>query len=167
VIFLGKDEAQPLEKKLSYALAECGTPKVVLYYDSGPRDYVPPAKLIAQSAGPFAEATVLYQYSMSTGWDEWSANHAGWQRYRRWRAANGDERPLYDAPVQQFGSDDVDLLSDTIAFALELGWDAIVSVRPGRQLMLLSHDDRVEIYRGFNVRELAGQLDGLDYWRLA
>lgn len=167
MIFLGRDEAQLLEKKLLHDLAEYEDPKVILYYDSGPHDYATPAGLMAQAAAPFSETTVLYRYSMSTGWDEWASTHQGWQRYRRWRARNGSELPLYDAPVQQFGPDDIELLADTIEFALELGWDAIIGVKPGRQLLLLSHDDRVEIYRGFNVRELARQLEGLDYWRRA
>jgi hypothetical protein len=59
---------------------------------------------------------------------------------RRWRAACGDERRLYEAPGH--------------AFALRLGWDALLAVKPGRHLLLLSHGGRMEIFHGFARREL-------------
>ena len=40
---------------------------------------------------------------------------------------------------------EVELLSKTIEFSLELGWDALVAAKPGRQLLFLSHDDRSRI----------------------
>ena len=46
-------------------------------------------------------------------------------------------------------------MSEGIDFALQLGWDALVAAKPKRQLLLLSHDDRMEIYRGFERRLLA------------
>ena len=49
-------------------------------------------------------------------------------------------------------------------FALELGRDALVAAKPRGQLLFLSHDDRLEIYRGFDGRVLARQLTGLGYW---
>ena len=71
------------------------------------------------------------------------------------------------------GLDEAEHLSKAIAFALDLGWDALVAAKPKRQLLLLSHDDRMEIYRGFEGRLLADKLIGarilaslrlLPYW---
>jgi len=36
--------------------------------------------------------------------------------------------------------------------------------KAGRQLLLLSHNDRIEIYRGFDWRALAERLLVLGYW---
>jgi hypothetical protein len=55
-------------------------------------------------------------------------------------------------------------LSTVIEFALQLGWDALLVAKPKRQLLLLSHDDRMEIYRGFEGRALAEKLTRLGYW---
>jgi hypothetical protein len=54
-------------------------------------------------------------------------------------------------------------LSQVLESALELGWDALVAAKPGRQLLFLSHDDRMEIYRGFEWRMLAEKLIALGY----
>jgi hypothetical protein len=55
-------------------------------------------------------------------------------------------------------------LARVIEFALLLGWDALVAASPKRQLSFLSHDDRMEIYRGFDRRRLAERLTALGYW---
>jgi hypothetical protein len=55
-------------------------------------------------------------------------------------------------------------LSKAIEFALELGWDALLAAKPGRQLLLLSHDDRLEIYRSSRGRALVRQSEALGYW---
>ena len=52
-----------------------------------------------------------------------------------------------------------------IQFALRPGWDALIAAKPGRQLLFLSHDDRMEIYRGFDWRPLGEQLIKLGYWQ--
>jgi hypothetical protein len=52
-----------------------------------------------------------------------------------------------------------------IASALELGWDALVAATPKRQLAFLSHDDRMEIYSGFQASALSEKLVALGYWR--
>ncbi len=85
-------------------------------------------------------------------------------RYRRWRGANGDDRRLYDAPGHRFEAQEAAQLSRTIEFALQLGWDALIAAKPGRQLLFLSHDDRMEIHRGFEWRSLAEKLIKLGYW---
>jgi hypothetical protein len=41
----------------------------------------------------------------------------------------------------------------------------LLAAKPGRQLMLMSHDDRIEIYRGFEWRALADKLIALGYWQ--
>jgi hypothetical protein len=87
-----------------------------------------------------------------------------WTRYRQWRSANGETRRLYDAPGHPFESREARQLSETIAFSLAPGWDALLAATPGRQLMALSHDDRIEIHRGFGGRSLADPLLALGYW---
>src|SRR6202011_23737 len=149
--FFARDEATLLEKKLRRDIAGYANPKFVLYYQSGGRDYSAAANAIARSTGTFSEATLLFLFSVSgDGWDEHSASDQRSNRYRRWRAANHEDRRLYEAPGHRFEPNEVELLSKTVEFALELGWDALVAAKPGRQLLFLSHDDRLEIYRGFS-----------------
>jgi hypothetical protein len=166
--FLARDEASLLEKKHRREIAEYGDPKFVLYYESGGRDYSTAANAIALSIGKFSEATVLFLFCVSgDGWDESSSTDERWNRYRRWRAATNEGRRLYEAPGHRFEANEVEQLSKTIEFSLELGWDALVAAMPGRQLLFLSHDDRLEIYRGFSGGLLVRQLTGLEYWRRA
>ena len=163
--FLGRDEASLLEKKLRREIAEYASPKFVIYYESGERDYSDAANAIAQSTGSFSKATVLFLWAGDgDGWEEHSAKDRRWCRYRKWRIANNEDRRLYEAPGHRVGPHEVEQLSEVIAFALELGWDALVAARPGRQLLFLSHDDRLEIYRGFKSGLLIRQLMGLGYW---
>jgi hypothetical protein len=165
--FLGRDEASVLEKKLRREIAEYPSPKFVIYYESGERDYSGAANAVAQSTGSFSEATVLFLFAVTgDGWDEHSVKDRRWSRYRKWRAANDEDRRLYEAPGHRFGPHEVEQFSKAIAFALELGWDALVAAKPGRQLLFFSHDDRLEIYRGFKGRLLVGQLTRLGYWHL-
>ena len=76
-----------------------------------------------------------------------------------WRRAAGENSRLSEAPGHQFGADEAEHLSTAVEFALELGWDALLAAKPKRQLLLLSHDDRMEIYRGFERRLLAEKAD--------
>ena len=168
MIFFARDEAALLEKKLRREIAEYVDPKFTLYYQSGGRDYSTAANAIAQSTGKFSEVTVLFSYCLSgDGWDEYSASDPRWNRYRRWRAVNGEGRRLYEAPGHRFEPHEVEQFSKTVGFALELGWDAFIAAKPGRQLLFLSHDDRLEIYRGFGGGMLVRQLTALEYWRRA
>lgn len=166
--FLARDEAALLEKKLRREIAEHADPKSLLYYESGGRDHTAAANAIALSIGKFSEATLIFLWCLGgDGWDEPSASTESWRRYRRWRAANNENRRLYEAPGHRFESNEIELLSRTIEFSLELGWDALVAAKPGRQLAFLSHDDRLETYRGFSGGLLVRQLTGLGYWRRA
>jgi hypothetical protein len=166
--FFARDEAALLEKKLRRDIAEYADPKFALYYESGGRDYSAAANTIAQSAGTFSEVSVLFLFCVSgNGWDEHSASDPRWNRYRRWRTANHEDRRLYEAPGHRFEPHEVEHFSKTVEFALELGWDALVVAKPGRQLLFLSHDDRLEIYRGFSGGLLVRQLTALGYWRRA
>lgn len=163
--FLARDEANLLEKKLRCQIADQPEPKFVLYYKSGDRDYSDAANAITASIGEFTEATLLFLFCVSgDGWNEGTATNERWGQYRQWRGANGENRRLYEAPGHQFESHEAEKLSKAIAFALQLGWDALVAAKPGRQLLLLSHDDRMEIYRDFQWRSLAQKLIGLGYW---
>ena len=51
--FLARDEARVLEKKLRRQIAEQHRPKVVLYYNSGARDYSIAANAVTASIGGF------------------------------------------------------------------------------------------------------------------
>jgi hypothetical protein len=73
-------------------------------------------------------------------------------------------RRLNDAPGHQFEPNEAEHLSKAIEFAFQLGWDALLAAEPRRQLLLFSHDDRMEIYRGFAWRWLAKKLIALGYW---
>ena len=162
--FLALDEAKRLEKRLRREIADQPGPKV-LYYDSGNRDYSIAATAITASIGKFTEATLLFSFCVTgDGWTEGNATNERWARYRQWRAANGENRRLYEAPAHQFQPHEAERLSEVIGFALQLGWDALVAAKPKRQLLLLSHDDRMEIYRGFERRLLAEKLIALGYW---
>jgi hypothetical protein len=157
--FLGSFETKRLERQLRPEIA--GRPKLVLYYDSGHRDYAVAADAITASIGTFARVMMLYLFSISTEGD----GTERWVRYQRWRIANGETRRLHEAPGHLFEAHEGRQLSDAIAFALEIGWDALLSATPGRQLMVMSHDDRIEIHRGFGARPLADELIALGYWR--
>jgi hypothetical protein len=163
--FLPKDQAKILEKKLRRQLTEQSKPKLILYYNSGDRDYAKAAKAISEAGGNFSEVRVLFLFCVTgDGWTEGNATHRGWSRYREWRSARGELRRLYDVPGHSFARHDVAQLTEVFECALELGWDALVSATPGRQLLFLSHDDRMEIYRGFDRRRLADRLTALGYW---
>jgi hypothetical protein len=163
--FLARDEARLLERKLRRQIDDQPKPKLVLYYDSGDRDYSAAANAIAASIGKFTEATLIFLYCLSgDGWTEEETTNERWRRYRRWRGASNDSRRLYDAPGHQFEPHEAEQLSTVIEFSLQLGWDALLAAKPKRQLLLLSHDDRMEIYRGFERRALAEKLTRLGYW---
>jgi hypothetical protein len=159
--FLGPFETKRLEKLLRPEIA--GKPKLVLYYDSGHRDYAAAADIITASIGAFASVTMLFLFSISTD-GEGTADER-WIRYQQWRIANGETHRLHDSPGHLFEAHEARQLSEAIAFALEIGWDALLSATPGRQLMALSHDDRIEVHRGFGGRSLADPLIALGYWR--
>jgi hypothetical protein len=162
--FLNRDEAKVLEKKLRRQMADQPGPKLVLYYNSGAHNYSHAANAIAASTGKFTQVTLLFLWCLSGGWDERTATSEPWSRYRQWREATGETRPLYDAPGHQFEAHEVEHFSKAVEFSLQLGWDALVATKPRRQLLLLSHDDRMEIYRGFERRLLAEKLIALGYW---
>jgi hypothetical protein len=56
---------------------------------------------------------------------------------------------------------------DFVEGMLQFGDETIRAAKPGRQLAFLSHDDRLEIRRGFSGGLLVRQLTGLGYWRHA
>jgi hypothetical protein len=164
--FLPRDEAKRLEKTLRRQIAEQPKPKLVLYYKSGDRDYASAAQAIAASMGAFSEVTLLYLFCVTgDGWSEYAKSNALWTAYRKWRKAAGEMRRLYEAPGHQFETGEVEPLARVIEHALWLGWDALIAGKPGRQLAFLSHDDRLEVYRGFDRRVLARKLTALGYWR--
>lgn len=162
--YLGRDEAREFEKRLRRQMADQPGPKLVLYYKSGTHDYSHAAEAIVASTGKFTQATLLFLWSLTGGWSGHTATTGPWSQYIRWRESTGDKRPLCDAPGHQFEQHEVAHLSKVLAFALQLGWDAMLAVKPKRHLLLLSHDDRMEIYRGFERRLLGQKLIALGYW---
>jgi len=163
--FLSRQDADILEEKLGRQVGPPRKPKAVVYYTSGQRDYAPAATLIAAAAGDFSEAAILFSFCVAgDGWSEHTSSNAGWPAYRRWRSSFGEERRLYDAPGHLFTRGEVDQFSRVIEFALILGWDALVAAKPGRNQILLSHDDRLEVLVGFEARVLTKKLLALRYW---
>jgi hypothetical protein len=164
--FLALDDSKSLAKKLRRQIPEQGKQKFTLYYKSGNRDYSDASNTITTSIGKFTAATLVFLFCVSgDGWNEdIPAADERWSRYRQWRVGQGENRRLYDAPGHRFESHEAEHLSKCIAFALELGWDALLAAKPKRQLMLLSHDDWIEVYSGFGRRLLADKLTALGYW---
>jgi hypothetical protein len=118
-------------------------------------------------SGKFSEATLLFLFCVSgDGWkDDVSASDQRRNRYKMWRGTNNEDRRLYEAPGHRFGPHQVSQLSRAIELALELGWAALLAAKPGRPLLLLWHDDRLEIYRSSKGRALVARLKTLRYWR--
>jgi hypothetical protein len=153
--FLGRGETSVLERKLRRQIADQPEPKTILYYESGNRDYAASANAMAGSIGEFSEAALIFQFCVTgDGWNEICADDERWQKYRRWRSANGEYRRLYGAPGHLFASNEVRQLSEALTFSFQLGWDALVTAKPGRQ-----------IYRGFQRRALVEELTSLGFWR--
>ncbi|MGJ5095227.1 hypothetical protein ACQR18_24350 [Bradyrhizobium oligotrophicum] len=166
--FLPRAETRALEQRLGREVASHGGPKSILYYESGKRDYSAAANAIAQAAGALSEATLLFLFSLSgDGYGEHDAHDERWRGYRRWRTEHGETRRLHDAPGHRFEAAEAALLSELIGFALDLGWDAVLTAKPGHQLLVLSHDDRLEVYRGFGGGALVRQLIAVDGWQRA
>jgi hypothetical protein len=127
--FLARDEARLLEKKLRRQIDEQPKPKLVLYYDSGARDYSEAANTIAASIGKFTEATLIFLFCVTgDGWTEEAATNERWRRYRRWRGASNESRRLYDAPGHQFEPHEAEQLSKVIDFALKAETSASVAL---------------------------------------
>jgi hypothetical protein len=106
-------------------------------------------------SGEFSEAALIFQFCVTgDGWNEICADDERWQKYRRWRSANGEYRRLYGAPGHLFASNEVRQLSEALTFSFQLGWDALVTAKPGRQT-----------YRGFQRRALVEELTSLGFWR--
>ena len=164
--FLSSDESHTLDQSIRHQFRSVADrPRVELCYASGQKDYAPAARLIAQAAGTFSEAAVLFSFCMTgDGWLEHNRADPGWQTYRQWRKNLGETRRLYDAPGHLAESGEIEHLSRVIEFALILGWDAMVTAKPGRNLLFLSHDDRLDVMVGFEARTLAKKLLKLGYW---
>lgn len=162
---IARDEARLLEQQLRRQIADKPKPRLILYYDSGRGDYSAATRAITAAIGEFTEATLYFLFCVSgDGWSEGNEMNEQWRSYRQWRGANGEHRRLYDAPVHLFAQGEAEHLSKALEFALRLGWDALLAAKPRRQLLLLSHDDRIEIHRGFDWRSLAEKLIALGYW---
>jgi hypothetical protein len=159
VRFLAKpDDSESLRRLSGRHQTE---PAVTLYYTSGDVPYMNAAERIAKALGTYEEA-VLICTGLPWG-DFWNTGNVRWQAYYDWRKASGDRRRLYDAPMHMFGSGELDQLRQALVFAFELGWDAELLSRPGRCRLVLSHDDRMAIFRLPHKRRLEHQLKALGF----
>ncbi|MGJ4930970.1 hypothetical protein ACQR1I_29745 [Bradyrhizobium sp. HKCCYLS2038] len=165
--FVAREDAKLLGQRLQREIAACATPRAVLYEHSvTARDHARDAEAIAAAAGRFAEAIVLFQWALrGDGCEEPALSDPDWRRYRIWRSSHQEQRRLYDAPGHLFDGGEAALFAQAIAHGLTLGWDAIVAAKPKRQLILLSHDSGIEIYRGFAGGALTRKLVGAGCWR--
>jgi len=165
--FLNRQETE--KRKASIQRLLLGNPRPVFYYESsGENDYLSAARAFVASLGGFRAATLLcVTCPFGDGWDETQLADARWARFRSWREAHGETRRLSDSPGQQFTSDEAGALEQAIAFVLLLGFDALLDGNRGRKLLVFSHDDRVEVHRGCERHNLAGELLRLGYWRVS
>jgi len=163
--FLSRDEAAIVVRGYQREIEAISQPKATIYYDSGPRDYHPAANAIVWSLGDFEQGAIFFvSCPWGDGWNETQISNPRWQSYRQWRLGLGESRRLHDVPAHIAETGETAELAKVIEFALILGWDAIVAAEPGRHRQLLSHDDRLEIYRCAKWRGLEKKLSRLDYW---
>jgi hypothetical protein len=167
MIFLARDEVEKRRENLQRKLLS--NPRPVFYFQSNPaNDFAGAARAFVASFGGFREATLMcVSFPLGDGWHETQLADSRWARFRRWRESHGEARRLFDVPGQQFDADETEPLAEAVAFALLLGWEAWLDGNLGRKLITFSHDDRVEVHRGVEKRELSETLLKLGFWQLA
>jgi hypothetical protein len=150
-------------RQLGNATGRPGAARGFIYHDKAP-DYGGAARAIVATIEPFTEAALLFSGTpFGDGWDKLDSEYPLWRKFYAWRNAHGELHRLYQLPGHIFdGSDGVELVT-CIAFALELHWDALLAARPGRNVLSLSHDERIEFHVGFKHRALATELEKLGF----
>jgi hypothetical protein len=159
--FLTHDEAQSEASRLIKHRANSKGDYLPLYYSSGGTDYVAAAEEIVDALCDFKEC--LFWCTDLPWGDFWGDNDARWSKFYRWRRRLGEVRRLHASPGHLFGANERHLLVETIRVAFYLGWDAQILACPGRRKILMSHDDRVEIHRVPNKRQLVKELQILGF----
>jgi hypothetical protein len=130
--FIAGDEARLLEKQLRRQIADKPKPKLILYHNSGCADYSAATRAMTAAIGEFIEASLHFLFCVSgDGWSEGNEMNEQWRGYRQWRGARGQHRRITDAPVHVFVHDEAEQLCKALELALQLGWDALLSAKPG------------------------------------
>jgi hypothetical protein len=156
--FLTAEESHEMEKRIWRQLGDPdGRPasaRSTVYYECGTR-----ARAIVEAVMPFTQATLLSSATpFGDGWDKRDAEYPVWRDFYNWRNARGENERLYTMPGHVLAGDESEDLIKLLTFALTLGWDALLAARPGRNVLSLSHDDRIEFHAGFKHRSLAAKL---------
>jgi hypothetical protein len=156
--FLDHTEAEQLAPRLLRDKSD-GEPRMFLFYQGG--RHADAGRAIAAAPGRFTEAMLLFRFAVHG--DGWGSPRPEWRRFGAWRTAMGESRRLADAPGHVFAAHETEHFATALAFAMELGWDAVVAVKPKRQLLWLSHDDFIEVHRGFGGGALRRALISLGF----
>lgn len=167
MLFFDKTETE--KRKTSILRQQVSDPRPVFYYGSDPaNDFLGAAHAFVASFGEFREASLIFVATpFGDGKHETQLSDARWARFYKWREAHGEVRRLYDVPGHQFSANESDALAEAISLALLLGWDAWLEGNRGRKLIVLSHDDRVEMHRGCERHALTRSLLRLGFWQVA
>jgi hypothetical protein len=120
------------------------------------------ATRLVEYTGNFSRA-LLWAYGLPLGGDRSREEKPpdDWRRYAQWRRSAGEDRTLFDAPGHLVAPDEKTTLAEAIEFAVDLGWDAVVLMRPLRCIIALSHDDIITVQSRHNVTALADALGRL------
>jgi hypothetical protein len=134
---------------------------VDVFYDSPLRAAPAVAAALVASQGTFSTCLV-WAHGLISG--DRSSEHdppPGWAEYRGWRNASGEPRSLHEAPGHVFDAGETAPLADVIAWAILMGWDALLGAKPARSVVHLSHDDRITISSRTTPVRLIARLEKL------
>lgn len=165
--FLPADESRAYEKRIWRQLGDSdgrpGSARSSVYHGSNPQ-YAAAGRAIAGTVAPFTSAMLLFLGTpFGDGSDRLNTTYPVWRDFYAWRASRGGGGRLYETPGHECGHEESEELATLIAFALELGWDALLAVRPGRNVLWMSHDDRIDFHVGFKHRALTEALKKLGF----
>ncbi len=153
VRFLSGEQCRALTKKLG---VDCHGPacghraarhlKVFdAFYQSRIANGPEVAEALVEHQGAYATCLV---WACGLPWSDRSQEdepRPDWKRFRDWRRHQGEWRGLHDAPGHLFEGHERAALAKLIEWVLYMGWDAIVAATPGKDAVLLSHDDHIRI----------------------
>ncbi|MBL8895715.1 MAG: hypothetical protein JNJ53_14020 [Rhizobiales bacterium] len=138
-----------------------------IYHGDKPQ-YAAAGRAIVETVAPISQAILLFLGTpFGDGWDRLDGGYPAWQGFYAWRASLGEQSRLYEIPGHKCDEHQGEELATLIAFALQLGWDGLLAARPGRDVLGLSHDDRIEFHAGFKHRALAVELEKLGFYQSA
>ena len=81
--------------------------------------------------------------------------------YQEWRRAQGEARPLAEAPGHLFQADETDLVVAGIEWAFRSNWNALISASPMAPVIRLYDGDQLTIYCRSRPKRLIARLDAL------